>query len=752
MTPFRDRSIQQKLTAILMITSSAALLLATLAFAAYDVYMFRRQMVEDLSGLAETIGINSAAALSFDVAGSGEEILSSLRAQPHIVGAVLLKPDGRALARYVRPGFAGELLAPPSTAAGGRFASGYLGLIRPVVKDGETIGNVYLQADLDAVSARLRRFAAIVASVMIGSLLLSMLITSRLQRYISGPILHLASVAAEVREHKDYSRRAIVQSKDELGGLIEGFNEMLGVIEARQAELTVAKDQAEEANRTKSGFLANMSHELRTPLNAILGYSEMVMEDATESGHTQYVPDLDRIHASGKHLLALINDILDLSKIEAGKLDLNLEMFALRPIVDDVSSTVQPLIAAHGNQLRVEFDPGVGSVRSDVTRIRQILLNLLSNATKFTENGSVTLRVRSEQKGIERWVIFECQDTGIGMTQEQMGRLFQAFSQADTSTSKRFGGTGLGLVISRRLARMMGGDVTVTSELGVGSTFTVRIPMMAPRSSMRASGSFVAMKPDQLPARTLLMIDDDPEWRHLVEHVLGGDGFYIIGANTGDEGVRLARTIRPAAIAIDVLLPDAQGWAALTSLKGDPDTADIPVILLNLAAREEGGFVLGAAEYLTKPVDRQRLLAVLSKYIGGVGVGTELVIDDDESTRQMIRRLLEREHYSVMEAENGRVGLERVADKRPNLILLDLTMPEMDGFEFVYRLHEHDDGPRIPIVVVTSKDMTQLDHDVLTGRVEKVLMKGSYGREDLLAEVRQFMKAAEAPSAAARLP
>ena len=475
MSFFRDRSIKQKLTLIMMVTSAIALLLSISVLAVYDVISFRQQMAGDLVTLAEGVGANSAAALSFDLPQSGEEILlHSLRAQPRIVAAALFDAKGRVFARYARENRPSAALT--ARGEGHYFDADHLHVYRSIQQEAETLGTVYIQSDLTELRARLQRFAVIVTFVMAGCLAVVLLVSSRLQRVISEPIVQLASAQTLVRDRKDYSIRAAKHSNDELGVLIDGFNQMLGEIQTRDVALTVAKEQAEEANRTKSGFLATMSHELRTPLNAILGYSEMLIEDAEGSNRAELVPDLKRIHTAGKHLLTLINDILDLSKIEAGKLEIHVDECPVQTIVGGVVTTVGPLMAANTNELEVVCADDLGVMRSDATRVRQILFNLLSNAAKFTNHGTVTFRARRETADGFDWVVFQVSDTGIGMTPEQIGRLFQPFSQADSSTSRKYGGTGLGLAISRRIARTLHGDISVESAIGRGSSFTVRLP------------------------------------------------------------------------------------------------------------------------------------------------------------------------------------------------------------------------------------------------------------------------------------
>ncbi len=527
-------------------------------------------------------------------------------------------------------------------------------------------------------------------------------------------------------------------------------------------ELAVARDQALEASRAKSTFLANMSHELRTPMNAIIGYSEMLAEEAAELGQEDFVPDLQKILAAGKHLLGLINDILDLSKIEAGRMELYLETFDLQTMIHDVATTIQPLVAKKANTLKVEAAPHLGVMRADLTKVRQALFNLLSNASKFTENGTITLTVQreSDRSGVAEqrsggageqesrgaplpgdWIIFSVSDTGIGMTPEQMGRLFQAFTQADASTTRKFGGTGLGLTITRHFCQMMGGDVIVESEPGQGTTFIIRLPAEVREKAPEAApaGTEAIAAPPQNGACTVLVIDDEPTVGELMKRYLNKEGYRAEVATGGREGLRLARELRPDAITLDVMMPDMDGWAVLAALKSDPELADIPVIMLTIMDQKNLGYALGAADYLTKPIDRDRLSAVLHRYRCGAPECPILLVEDDAPTREMMRRTLEKEGWLVIEAENGRVGLERLLRQKPELILLDLMMPEMDGFEFVTHLRQREDWRQIPVVVVTAKELTPEDRLRLNGHVEKVLQKGAYSREALLSEVRDLV-------------
>jgi signal transduction histidine kinase/CheY-like chemotaxis protein/putative methionine-R-sulfoxide reductase with GAF domain len=512
--------------------------------------------------------------------------------------------------------------------------------------------------------------------------------------------------------------------------------------------------ELEVASKHKSDFLANMSHELRTPLNAVIGYSEMLQEEAEDLGAAAFLPDLEKINTAGKHLLGLINDILDLSKIEAGRMELHLEEIEIGGLVRDVASIVKPLVDKNGNTLIVTCPDDIGVMRADQTKVRQTLFNLLSNASKFTEHGTIELRVeRGESREDEATsspsslhshsplITFSVSDTGIGMSEEQLGQIFEAFAQGDSSTSRRYGGTGLGLVISRHFCQMMGGEIAVTSQPGVGSTFTVTLPAEVTQSVERAATG--PSTPPLAPGSRAdaLVIDDDPATRDLLARFLRAEHFDVLVANSGEEGLRLARTHHPALITLDILMPGMDGWSVLTTLKSEPATADIPVALVTILDDRDLGFALGATDYLTKPVDRERLSVLARKYRPEASPRRALVVEDDPATREMLRRLLERDGWSVSEAPNGRAGLEWVASTTPHLVLLDLMMPELDGFTFVERLRAEPAWRAIPVLVVTSKDLTPEERRRLNGKVERVIQKGTYSRDALLAEIRALVRA-----------
>ncbi len=527
------------------------------------------------------------------------------------------------------------------------------------------------------------------------------------------------------------------------------------ITEQKRSEETLirAKQMAESANVSKSQFIANMSHELRTPLNAIIGYSEMLKEDAEDEGIVHYSDDLTKILSSARHLLGLINDVLDLSKIEAGKMEVYNELFDIRIMLDDVLGTVKPMIEQAENLLIVDFDENLGNVFADVTKVRQILLNLLSNASKFTENGKITFSVFIEHTKaathVSDWLVFRIADEGIGMTEGQLKKLFQAFTQADASTTRKYGGTGLGLVITKRFAEMMRGSIDVDSEYGRGSTFTVRLPMRLNEASLNIKPLTHAGLLDQQVNQsnlnsdsTVLVIDDDQAVRDLLKNYVNKQGYKVVTAAGGDEGLRLAQKLRPAMITLDVMMPGMDGWMVLSALKTDPLLADIPVVMVSIVEDKNTGYSLGASDYLIKPVNQEQLRHVLNKYRSKEGPERlVMVVEDDAITRGMMEVMLNRSGWQVCVAENGKLALEELKRRdhehlpHPDLILLDLMMPEMDGFQFVDEFRAHVEWLRIPIVVLTAKDINLEDRARLQHSVKTIFQKGSYKRDDLLSEI-----------------
>ena len=543
--------------------------------------------------------------------------------------------------------------------------------------------------------------------------------------------------------HFAFSYTPVYDDGGEVAGLFCPCAETTGQIMAERAAVE-ARQAAEEANVAKSQFLANMSHELRTPLSAIIGYSEMLQEEIEDSGDPGgMAPDLAKVESNARHLLGLINDVLDLSKVESGKMEVYAETFDAAEMVRDVAATVQRLVETKGNTLDLRVAPDLGAMHSDVTKVRQILLNLLSNAAKFAEGGTITLSAERGPSmdgvadgGGQDWMAFRVSDTGIGMTEEQLAKLFQRFQQADASTTRRFGGTGLGLSITKAFSTMLGGDIEAESAPGQGSAFTVRLPATFVEREVAAEQGGIAgdgAGNEAVPGReVVLVIDDDPAQRELMTRFLTREGFGARTAPDGPTGLELARALRPRAILLDVTMPGMDGWSVLSALKADPELAAIPVVMVTFVSERGLATSLGAADYVPKPVEWERFRQVMDRF--READGDVLVVDDDPDTRQRMRAMLGKGGWTVVEAGNGQEALDRVAHATPQLILLDLTMPVMDGFTFLRMLRERPGCADIPVVVLTARDLSNEERRQLRG-ASQVLNKGDTSLRDLAGEL-----------------
>lgn len=512
-----------------------------------------------------------------------------------------------------------------------------------------------------------------------------------------------------------------------------GVHEDITERRAFEHTLRLARDEAMEANLAKSTFLANMSHELRTPLSAIIGYSEMMAEEITDGCAAQdLAADMGKVESNARHLLGLINDMLDLSKVESGKMDVYAETFAIEPMVRDLVTTVDSLIGKRGNRLDLQLAPDLGDMNSDLTKVKQVLLNLLGNAAKFTEAGTITLAVSREGQPQGERVVFRVSDTGIGMTEEQLAQLFQRFQQADASTTRRFGGTGLGLSLTKAFADLLGGVVTVESAPGRGSSFTLDLP------------SIFAVPAPQTPDQSdegsdgggdlVLVIDDDADQRALMTRFLNREGFRARTAGDGETGLMLARVLRPRAILLDVMMPGVDGWSVLSALKADKDLADIPVVMVTFIEQRALAASLGAADYVLKPVRWDRFKAVMDRF--RPPATDVMVVDDDVDTRVRIRTSLERDGWSVAEAENGLDALLKLDLHTPGMVLLDLTMPVMDGFEFLKRMRARSECSEVPVIVLTALDLSREDRRRLQG-ANQILNKGDVSMQSLAERLHQ---------------
>ncbi|EDN68088.1 two-component hybrid sensor and regulator [Beggiatoa sp. PS] len=547
--------------------------------------------------------------------------------------------------------------------------------------------------------------------------------------------------------------------KERTAELLEARNILEQRVEERTAELLTAKNLAEqaqkmadadrvkaeqsqkiaeEANYAKSHFLANMSHELRTPLNAIIGYSEMLQEDAEDLNQESCVLDLKKIQGAGKHLLGLINTVLDLSKIEAGRMELYIETFELNPVLNEIVSTIQPLVEKKANVLKTVFDDNLGQMHTDLTKLRQMLLNLLSNTAKFTEQGQIRMEVRRDGE----WINFCIADNGIGMTEEQQKKIFQPFTQADASTTRRYGGTGLGLAITKQFSEMMGGVIWVESEFGQGSIFMMSLPIQAKTHQLRDHSKLEQL--DELKGDGIvLVIDNNVSVRALLKEDLSQLGYAVAVAENGNEGLKLAHKLHPDVILLDIhLSQNGDEWDILSSLKNEPFLASVPVILMVMEEDKQKGYALGATDCIDKTMIHSQLSILLKKYpIGENTSNLIMVVDDDDLFRDSISELLEQQGLQIVQAENGKIALESLKQNKPILILLDLNMPVMDGFEFLTHLRDNHQICSIPIVILTAKNISaeELEH-LNKHQVESVFQKNALKQDKLIWQIHQLIK------------
>jgi len=646
------------------------------------------------------------------------------------------------------------------------------------------VGAVIVEMSLESTFNSQREIMLRGAFYTLLGLVFTGLLAMRIGRAVTDPILEIAQGVQKLEKGK-LDTYINTGAKGEIKVLESGINSMaaalqgaqenlqdqihlatselrstLQELEQKNAELEIEREKAYDANQSKSQFLANMSHELRTPLNAIIGYSEMLEEELHEVNDTKYVDDILKINSAGKHLLSLINDILDLSKVEAGKMNVFLETTEIAAICEYTVATIQPLAERNDNKLVLDCPGDIGEMYSDVTKIRQVLFNLLSNACKFTQHGEVTLSVHRVKKPDGDWIDFSVSDTGIGMSAEQMQNLFEAFSQADATISRDYGGTGLGLAICKRFTELMGGKLRAESKPGKGSTFHLQLPAEIKNQAasdvpvVSGVSELARYTEDAVSARQggnqdedrrkrlsrVLVIDDDETVHDMLFRLLSKEGFLVETADDGESGVQKARELKPDVIVLDVLMPGMDGWDVLTRLKNNPDTESIPVVMLTMVDDRSKGYTLGVTDYIYKPVDREKLVTALTRCVRYGDTAPILIVDDDSTQRDMLKRTLEKEGWETIRAHNGRAALEAVRARMPSIIILDLMMPEMDGFELIHTLRKNPETREIPVVVLTAMDLSHADQAMLANNATEVLKKGASSRDEVLKIVKDLVQ------------
>jgi signal transduction histidine kinase/DNA-binding response OmpR family regulator len=753
-----------------MLVSGVALLLACGTFIAYDLMSFRDGMVHNLSIQAQVAGSNSVSALLFSDPHSAENTLAALKVAPNIVSAGIYTLDGQPFAIYQRDRGTLDLtlpLLPSGQSEAHWFKNGQLALVHMIVFQGKPTGVVYIRSDLEEMTRRFKRYAGIAAIVLLASLIAALLIASIFQRAVAEPIVHLAEVSRIVSRDKNYSIRAIPTGKqDEPDILIGAFNEMLGQIQEREAALVKIHAELEErvgvrtaelaaankalesqnreverATRLKSKFLASMSHELRTPLNAIVGFSDLLAEQTAGQLNDKQKRFVNHIKQGSSHLLQLINDILDLSKIEAGQLELRCEDFQVKDALPEVLSTIRPLAMAKNILIQHKLNTD-GAVYADRVRFKQILYNLISNAVKFTpKEGRIDIDCYKDGNAI----CMSVTDTGIGIRAEDQAVIFEEFRQVEGGSATTQEGTGLGLAITKRLVEQQGGKISVESQPGKGSRFTFTLPVGSRASHSTLPMGESANVPGALNASRakplILVVDNEVPARELLASYLDSE-YRIVMAESGAEAVNKAKELHPDAITLDVFMSGGNGFDTLVELRKGPETANIPIIVVSIVDQKQVGFALGAADYLIKPIRKPVLLETIRKHVPAAADddATILLVDDDPGTLELLEETLRSAGYETQSVRNGTRALEVLSSKVVGAVLLDLLMPGMDGFEVIRHVRKEPALRELPILVMTGKTLASEEVALLNRETQALFHKNGSWQQQLIVEVSRVIR------------
>jgi len=768
----QDNSISRKLTWMNMLVSGAVLLLACTAFIAYDMLTFRATMVRNLSTEAQIIGSNSVSALLFNDPQSAENTLSALKAARNIMSAGIYSTDGRLFASYSRD-LGDQIPEAPALPSDQieihRFKNKEVVLVRSIVFEGKLTGTVCIRSDVKELDSSLKRYLGIAGIVLSVCLVAALLVSSIFRKAVAEPIIHLAGVARAVTREKNYSVRAArTHDSGELAILIDAFNEMLAQtqqnenalrearddleqrVKERTAELEKAKseveafsfsilrakEELERASKFKDQFLSTMSHELRTPLNAVLGFSELLTEERYGPLNERQQRYIKHIHTGGKHLLTLINDILDLSKIEAGRLQLTLENVLVPTSFAEVVDTMRSLADKKSQRLLQEVPSGL-SVRADPTRFKQVLMNLIGNAIKFTPEGGEIRLSAHEREGAVR---VEVRDSGPGIPVEEQKRIFEAFYRLG-ETDKKTEGTGLGLAITRRLVELHGGNLGLESQPGSGSCFYFTLPVADVVETHEVQTSTMEIRTPEFVR--ILVIEDDRAAAQLLHSHLTSAGYDVVLCDQPGRALEMAAELQPSAITMDIIMKPVNGWELLSTFKTDPRTAGIPIVLVTIVDQPARGASLGADEYIVKPVKKATLLAAVERCLNHrKRIGRTrpiLVVEDDAPTREFVAELLSKRGYVVTTAADGAEARSQVAASLPELVILDLILPEVSGFQLLAEWRTNARTADLPVFVLTSKDLTAEDQDYIRTHAGLLLQKQQPWQETLITQLRRTL-------------